>query len=300
LSAALCGCSSSSNGAGQGGGDASTNDAPSATFGASACGHCVATACGSAISACNATPDCQSYLACLDKCPLASDGNVDAHCAAACPAPSSNAGQQAASQLTQCRTTGAGAACASCGGTSDAGTEGGLLNEHCAPAPDAGNSCRECILEQCCDARTVCESDPDCYALLNCEVDCDQGLPDEAGATPLPPDGGMYSCDTWCNAKANPGFAKWAEYFACVNIACGGPTQCMTASMCGNCAAQHCAAQEAALYATTDGYLLYDCVNQCATGDTTCEAACFNAYPSTQSAQMALNACAQQYCPGCN
>jgi hypothetical protein len=65
------------------------------------------------------------------------------------------------------------------------------------------------------------------------------------------------------------------------------------------CAEQYCAEQEAALYGTPDGYLLYDCINQCAAGDTTCQSQCYSKYPSTQAAVSALGTCGQQHCPGC-
>jgi len=296
LLASALGCSSSSNGA-HGVADAST-DVTEATFGASACGECVAMACATDVTACNSVPDCQTYLACLDACAVAGE-NVDPACASSCAPATSSAGQAAQSQLTTCRTTGAGAACGACGGSSDAGAEGGVLHENCAPDLDAANSCAKCIHEECCVVRAACLNDTSCNALVDCESDCLSGEPDDAGPAGAPPDGGVYSCDEWCGAKSNPSLGKWAQYITCTHVLCMGASQCGGDDTCTTCIDQSCAAEFLALNGTADGYLFADCLAQCATTDTTCQSGCQSAYPSVQSAFSALGTCSEQHCPSC-
>ena len=297
LLASAMGCSSSSGGP-QGSPDAST-DSASTTFGGSTCGQCVTTACATAIAACGAAPDCQAYLTCLDGCAVGGDGNVDPACESACPQATSSSGQQAESQLTACRTTGAGASCVACGGSSDASAEGGVLHETCAPDLDAANGCAKCIREQCCDVRLACLNDPQCLDLLNCWSDCRSGLPDEGGASAQPPDGGVYSCDQWCNAKGNPSLRLWAQYLTCGEILCQEASQCGPGDACLACGNQNCATELLALNGTPDGYLFDDCIAQCATTDTTCQMQCQSTYPSVTSAFSAYVTCITQHCPGC-
>ncbi|MGD0525273.1 MAG: hypothetical protein ABSE49_09025 [Polyangiaceae bacterium] len=295
LLASALGCSSSSGGS-HTVADAST-DASEATFGASACGQCVATACAAAITACNGAPDCATYVSRLDACPLASDGDVDPTCASGCPQATSSTGQAAQTQLTACRTAGAGAGCAACGG--DAGAEGGLLNENCAPDLDAANACNGCIHDKCCDVRLACLNDAECLALLDCELDCDDGVPDDAGPNTQPPDGGPYSCDEWCNAKANPSLDKWAQLLACTEVLCDGPSACGGDDACTTCVDASCSAEFVALNGTAEGYLFAECFGQCATTDMACQTACQSAYPSAQAAFSSLGTCTEQKCPSC-
>jgi hypothetical protein len=300
--AACLGCSSSPGGGPQTGSDASTGDATQAAFGGSACGTCVASACATAVGACNATPDCAAYLTCLNGCPLAADGDVAATCVSACAQPTSSSGQQAAGEFTQCRVAGAGASCSSCGGdaggaSADGAAEGDILHEHCAPDEDAANGCNQCIHEQCCDTRLACLNDPACLALLNCESDCLSGLPDEAGASAEPPDGGSYSCDLWCGASTNGSLDKWSQLEACATIACAGA--CGGGDTCTTCLDENCESEDLALSASPDGYLFSDCFGQCATTDTVCQMQCQSDYPSTAAALNAWTTCLQQRCPGC-
>ncbi|HEX3343490.1 MAG TPA: hypothetical protein VHS09_02910 [Polyangiaceae bacterium] len=297
LLASALGCSSSSGGA-PGAGDAST-DTTGATFGAGACGQCVATACATAIMACNGAPDCATYLSCLDGCPPGADGNVDPTCAAGCPQATSSTGQSSEAQLTTCRTSGAGASCAGCGGSTDGGVEGGLLHESCAPDLDAANGCAKCLHEECCDARLACLNDVSCSALVDCESDCQAGLPDDAGPAGAPPDGGHYSCDEWCNAKTNPGLEKYAQYLTCGEVLCQAASACGGGDTCTACVDTSCATEFVALQGSPDGYLFDECIGQCASGDTTCQSQCIAAYPSVQADFSSLGTCEMQHCPSC-
>ncbi len=292
------GCSSQSSGGPASTPDAST-DATSASFGTSACGSCVATACASAITACNGVPDCAAYLSCLDGCPVGAGGGVSASCQSGCAPATSSAGQQAQGQLTACMTSGAGASCSACGGVSDAGAEGGILHESCPPDPDAANPCNACIHEQCCDPRLTCLNDPSCLALLDCESDCLSGLPDDGGATATPPDGGPYSCDQWCNAKNDPALGEWAQLMACSQVLCDNASACGGADTCTTCNDTSCASEYFALVSTPDGYLWGDCIAQCATTDTACNSGCGTAYPSISAQISAWGTCIQQHCPSC-
>jgi hypothetical protein len=293
--ASVVACSSGSS-KGPQAADAST-DSTSVTFASSACGQCVTTACATDISACNTAPDCASYLSCLDACPVGADGNVEATCASGCPQATSSSGQQAESQLTACQ---ASAACPACGGSADAGGEGGILHENCAPDHDAANSCNQCIHEQCCDVRLACLNDANCLAFLNCEADCLDGDPDDAAPVGAPPDGGPYSCDEWCGAKTNPSLDKWAQLEACSLVLCAGPSQCGGSDTCTTCVNQSCAAEYVALAGTPDGYLFDDCIGQCANGDTACQTACQNAYPSINAQYSSFISCTTQHCPSCS
>ena len=147
--------------------------------------------------------------------------------------------------------------------------------------------------------RLACLNDPSCLALLDCEFDCQSGEPDDAGPTGQPPDGGLYSCDEWCGAMANPSLDKWAQLIACVDILCKGPSQCGGNDTCTTCVDQYCEAEDLALSATPDGYLFDECLEQCATTDTACQTACQNAYPSVQAAFSSLGTCTEQHCPSC-
>jgi hypothetical protein len=313
----LAACKSSGGASGTHVSDAASRDAFVLTYGDSACGTCVAKACATSIDACNTTPDCAAYLACLDACPVTAGDEPEPVCAADCVQPTSSSGQVASSQFAQCRTAGAGASCGEChasapvkdggkpdatvadGSVKDAGADVDWLHENC-PLVDASNSCRQCILEQCCGARAACETDPNCLKLDNCIPDCDEGQPDEAGATPLPPDAsaGQYVCDQWCSVKTNPGLGEWARYTTCATtlcaVACGSPS-------CAQCTQQNCAAEAFASQSTAAGYLMWSCISQCASTDQTCLQQCETSAPaSVQTATAAWMTCTEQQCPGCD
>ncbi len=277
-------------------GDASTEGA-TATYGASACGQCVASSCAAAVTACNGAPDCASWLGCVDACPVGADGNVDSSCASACTAPASSAGQAAQAKLTACT---AGSSCPACGGSSDAGAEGGILHESCAPDMDAANACSKCIHEECCDTRLACLNDPSCLGFLNCILDCEDHEADDAAPSGSPPDGGPYACDLWCGAASNPSLDKYAALQTCSQILCTTASTCGGADACLTCQYQYCASEVVAVSASADGYLFDDCIAQCPSTDTTCLAQCQTDYPSVQSASQSWIACLQQHCPTCN
>jgi hypothetical protein len=167
------------------------------------------------------------------------------------------------------------------------------------PDYDAANGCAQCLREQCCQARLGCLNDTNCAALANCESDCNAGLPDDAGATATPPDGGGYACDLWCNAQSNPSLAKWAQLITCGTDLCQGASQCGGGDTCTMCLVQHCASEDVALSATADGYLYNECIGACPTTSMTCQAMCLSQYPGVASALTPFDTCIQQFCSVC-
>jgi hypothetical protein len=149
----------------------------SSGFGASACGSCVETQCASAITTCNSSAECSAYWSCVLGCGVDSSGNVDANCASACPRGSSSTGTTDEQALDQCRTTGAGASCAACGG--DAGADGGnpIIHQMCTQVTDT-TPCFTCEDNNCCNTYAACHADPECAAYKSCLVACENGLHD--------------------------------------------------------------------------------------------------------------------------
>jgi hypothetical protein len=297
---ALCGCSVSDRyvmrGADSSDAEMETSDA-TPTFGESACGLCVFASCDKEVKNCKADAACAPYLDCIDACETGASGAVDQACAGRCLNASAGGSSSTISALSTCMTSGPGASCAACGG-GDAGL-GAILHEKCATDPDASNECDECFSEKCCETGNACKSDPSCIALANCESHCVNGLPDEAGASAEPPDGGGYSCDLWCSASTNPGADKWVQFLACTDILCTGGPACGGANSCSVCVDQYCQNAELTITATVDGYLFGKCTLQCATGDSECLTQCANIYPDVQMAAIEFESCAMQHCPGC-
>src|SRR5262249_19657298 len=79
------GCNKGGTGGGTGGGPGGGTGGAGPTYGTGPCAACVATACASQIDACKADPECPTFLACLDACPITSGGDAQATCVAACP-----------------------------------------------------------------------------------------------------------------------------------------------------------------------------------------------------------------------
>jgi hypothetical protein len=220
---------------------------------------------------------------------------VDQACAGRCL--NASTGSSSISALSTCMTSGPGASCAACG-DGDAGL-GGILNENCAADLDASDTCVKCLHEKCCETRANCLNDPRCLILATCETRCRSGLPDDAGATAEPPDGGYYSCDLWCSAPTNRSLGKWAEYLACGDILCSGGPACAGANSCTVCVSQYCENEQLAVSATSDGYLFGNCIAQCATSDTVCEQKCTTSYSGAQGPAAEFEACVGKYCAEC-
>jgi hypothetical protein len=276
--------------------DATAEASDGGSFGTSACGGCVLQACSAEVTSCEADSACASYLVCLEGCGLASNGAADPACAGRCWNAAVGSGSTALTDLSTCMTVGPGGSCPACGED-----DSGVLNENCPADPDAANGCAECLHEKCCDVRSACLNDPDCLALLNCEADCSAGEPDDAAPDGAPPTTGPYSCDLWCGAPTNPSLTKWAELLACADIVCEAASACGGADACTVCSNEFCQLEHLRSSDTPDGYLLNECIGQCATGDTACEDQCLNSYPGAVAAENAFVSCVSQHCSAsCN
>jgi hypothetical protein len=292
------GCSSTTPGSGIDGGAQDGAVAEAGGFGASACGQCVATACQGAIRTCGADPDCTTYLSCLDACPTAPSGGPDPACAKACPRGTSTAGTSAEAQIDDCRNTGAGAKCASCG--IDGGGENPIVHQTCVPTTDT-TPCYTCEDSSCCKTQAACAANPDCHAYKVCLEDCYVGAADDAGAPAGgAPDGGF--CEAICAAVHPSGLADFAPLDTCVLALCA--VKCEDPPMpplpaCEACTYQFCADEFANATGTADGYLYGACFAVCPSGDNPCTRACNTAYPDGQAASMALVGCLDNNCPSC-
>jgi hypothetical protein len=262
---------------------------PANAYGTSACGTCVAAQCSAAVAACGQDPECASFLACLDACPVGANGDADATCAAACPAPSGTAGQEAVASFQGCR-GGVAAACAACGAAPADGGGIALLNETCPPSQKT-DPCARCDDEKCCAADDACNASPECAAILAC-------LP----TTPT------YGDVAGCVAMHPAGALVFTQRFACrlilctATAACGGPG---TLGECDACFIPACPDTFAELVGTPDGFdLYYTCRGgPCAMITTDvqqyldCLAMCRKMYPAAALAFDDWYLCATTRCP---
>src|SRR5262245_50506380 len=86
-----------------------------ATFQTTECGKCVKSSCDQVLADCQTDPSCTSYLDCLYKCPVDSNGNADAACDAACvPTGSSSESTKKQRAVGACRLYGPGSDCPAC------------------------------------------------------------------------------------------------------------------------------------------------------------------------------------------
>jgi hypothetical protein len=293
IALAALGCSSNHEAAPADGGSA--RDAPqeaTPTYATSPCGECVAQQCGTEISGCSGDPDCAAYLTCLDGCGLDRSGNVSSACEAACPRGASTSGTQAEMQLTQCRTSGPGAACAGCG--VDAGGGPPLLHQMCMPSTDS-NACHQCEKSTCCKSYAQCFGDPECSSYITCVGECYNAKPEDAGVPDAepPPDGAALPCDEYCLQAHPNGLTGAAPLFTCDIVNCAAPCGAQTTA-CEACAQTQCATEYANFYGTADGWLISDCQIPCS--DTSCLMACENAYPAGKMAADLFDTCFAAKC----
>jgi hypothetical protein len=294
LALAALGCSSNHEVASADGGSAKdANQEATPTYATSPCGECVAQHCGPEISGCSGDPDCAAYLTCLDGCSLDPGGNVSSACEAACPRGASTSGAQAEMQLTQCRTSGPGAACAGCG--VDAGAGPPLLHQMCMATTDS-NACQQCEKNSCCQSYAQCHSDPQCAPLFVCMGKCYAGEPDDAGVhdAAFPPDGAALACDEYCRQAYPNGLTDLAPILACRGVYCWTPCQGTQKTPCATCAETQCATEYANSYGTAGGFLIAECEIPCS--DASCLTACKNAYPDAKMAAELYETCVTAKC----
>jgi hypothetical protein len=284
------GCSSSSGSAAVA--DAAAQDAgaesSTGTFGSSACGQCVDTACQQTESSCASDSGCASYLECLRACPTEASGNVQPACASACAMPSGSSAMLAQAYET-CRTSGPGAACKACGTTIedsgtvvDAGMESSILNEQCNPAmADDSSACNYCMTTQCCQVRTALYAvQSDFEAFASCALGCAM----DAGASM------QGSCLQACTSAHPQAFAAYPPDQACQNVDCY--QECPpTPTACDVCRDTKCRDSYAACESEPDCWAILFCI-----GNGGSEASCQAAFPGGVTAENDFGTCAVTNC----
>jgi hypothetical protein len=305
------------------GGEASTS-----SYGGSACATCVARACSSEVTACAGDPDCATYLACLEACPVGPGGGVSAVCERACPAGSSSSGQSAEQVLLACMATGPGSQCPACGGEQDAGDLASVvLHQQCPPSAGSLGGCGDCLRAHCCQVIESCQT-PQCLGYESCVLACatpsddggtvDDGPQDDGandGANDEALDGGSVddgsdeaaafanvegACEEACELQYPDGRPGWAPLNACVQVFCGAPNACADmASPCLQCITAKCPSEYVDYIGSSDGFALAFCVDGCAPTALACTTACYNQYPGGLMTASAVNQCALELCPAC-
>lgn len=272
------------NGGGQGGSAA-------ATFGTSECGICVDDACAAERGSCEADPSCAGYLSCLAECPVASSGNVDAPCAAACPPAQGATGQDAQAAYDTCRTAGAGALCAACGDVPDGGAGGmggaaaceppAVLTQEC-PDVSLSNPCMECMSERCCDSVDAVMNGGPATDLQECWYACDSGDAECAAACyEAHPDGLL-------------GFGGWQ---ACFVTQCYPEGPCDAGNPCNTCQYANCGCELARCYTNPECFLIAKgCMPVCGPLDTACLDACIASHPDGAEDYDRFAVCSVQTC----
>ena len=282
--------------------DSAVADAGVSAFGASVCGTCIEQGCAPALSSCGDEPDCVAYLQCLFACPVAKTGNVDPACAAGCPTGSTSAALQAENAVAACRTSGAGAVCAGCGGI-DGGAAFAILNERC-PDASVGTACNKYFDSHCCKPLDDCNSSSDCDAILSCYESCPaDDLLLDAG-----PDAGFFpSCAEACIGQHVAGRVAFAALYFCVNelgslatVCGGGPDPCTS------CVNANCAQELLDLNEAPGGIGLFDCVTSCGTdagpidvATQVCQEDCQAEYPGASDALEVFLSCNVNTCAIC-
>jgi hypothetical protein len=254
-------------------GDAET-DAPGlsdGSYGESACRLCVTSACTGPLADCASDPDCAAYLACFDACGLQKNGNVNASCEARCPVGSTSSGMQGELDLSECRTSGAGALCVACG-TAVSLSESPILRQECPPV-DASDTCERCEDENCCETSAACGAA--CQGFRKCRDD-----------------GGDYLD---CKSQFPSGFLPAEENNACHVIFCARSDACPTiTNPCFQCIYQYCAPEYAKLVGSVAGALAWECF---AAGDSL--TACTASSSEATEAGEPLETCLVNDCMGC-
>jgi hypothetical protein len=274
IPAAACGsddpppASTSASGSGGGGGDG---------FGASVCWTCVESACAAPVAECRGDPECAAWLDCITACPVGPNGDVDPACS--CSPGTGTAAAQAEMNLTICRTSGPGAACAECRVGEIPGD--GILNQVCSTSPET-NPCYKCEDEKCCDTYADCADDPECKAYQACLVECF--------------DSGSDDCINPCYQAHPAGIEAWAPREACLSVYCFEQGICNDEPLdpCLQCVNANCAQPYADYYSEPAGYLLFACTVPC--NDEACYDACKSQYPSAVPLFETFAACSLGSC----
>jgi hypothetical protein len=283
----------------------SANDGAGSLYGSSACAQCIASSCTSETAACTGDPDCSTYLACLDACPVGPTGAVSQTCAQACPKGSTTSGATAEQPLETCMTTAAGSQCGACG--ADAGSGNSIPPEQCTPPTSYANACDLCTKTHCCVSDANCAANPDCGSYLDCILGCTTAPSTDAGNGA--PDGGADggatltgpgACEEACAQQFPSGRPDWAAVTACTTIYCAGPNDCdAMPAPCLQCITSQCASEYVAYEGSSEGFALSFCISGCAQSDIDCETTCYEQFPDALASVTDVNQCALGQCPAC-
>ncbi len=243
-----------------------------ASWGVSACGECVGSACATAIVACSSDPDCAAYLTCVQACGVSGSGDVDPGCEAACPRGVSTAGTQAEQRLSHCRTDGLGSLCVACG-TSASAAQNPLLRQQC-PRTATTDACKQCEEEHCCQTTAAC--DADCQGLTTCMIN-----------------GGNYLD---CQMMYPSGLVNAERQQTCNAIFCYRSDLCHHGlRTCNQCIYQECAEEYADIRGSLAGALYFECT---AAGSDS--ATCLGLYPQATAVAEAYLVCVGVNCVDCS
>ena len=262
----------------QGGGGSGSGGA-GAGFGSGPCYACVSTACSFAVGACQSEPSCVAYLECVQKCPVAADGDAEPVCEHACPKPEGSAATKAQQDLTECRLKGEGAKCVACGVEQTATHP--ALNQQCN-ASTKTKPCSKCLDKKCCEVAKTCAFNNSCVQLNDCTSTC----------------GGDPSCNQACADKHSDGLADLLPLWGCVAYHCA--TACGGGDACVECAAKECTNTWIACNTDPVCWKLGVCVAGCDSMDLLpCVKACRDAAtPEALAANDTMLLCREHSCSG--
>ncbi|MEM6786061.1 MAG: hypothetical protein AAF928_07380 [Myxococcota bacterium] len=244
-----------------------------ATFGESACGECVDDACADAVRRCESEPECVTHLGCVRACPVAPSGDVDPACEAACPSPAEAAAIAARDALSNCRTIGAGASCASCGRTPAVHP---LIGQTCDP-PTAVDACARCEEEFCCGTR--------CDAACDTYVNCIRGC------------GEQPACEDACASDNPAGVTSAGRWLGCQTIHCQVCGGIVAVEPLAECAFSECANEFAACFDNPSCFLRWVCGRTCDEDDA-CRLACDARFPDGLPLHESFLLCSADKCLG--
>jgi hypothetical protein len=251
------------------------------SFGASACGACVAMSCAAQVTDCNADPDCAAWLACVDKCGVNAAGNADPLCESLCAPGTTTSAHAAESAFNRCRSDGPGAACAACGAKPSNCTNP-IAAQTCAPSNDP-DKCFRCEDTHCCDTYAKYAANPDAVDFFKkCYQPCVTG--------------GGKTCGVDCFMKYPKGVDDVVARLACLDLNCFDQDSCNNNPVdpCVKCVNEKCCDASAALSGKTSGFLIQECAYPCK--DAACFDACKKKYPAAKDEFDAFADCGFTHC----
>ncbi|MFO0551294.1 MAG: hypothetical protein U0271_23090 [Polyangiaceae bacterium] len=163
----------------------------------------------------------------------------------------------------------------STGNTTSAVSTGSV---QCSPMSDA---CTQCASTQCAEDWCSCSANTECTSLIECWYGCQ-----------------TQDCYQSCMTAHPTGTSAALLVFGCADCtnSCGGqPTD-----PCSECLYTTCDDELNACVAEPDCLNLWTCLGDCAPGGLSCQAACYDAYPSGVGLLETLFNCAGTSCPTCN